>query len=1102
MSRTSSSYSGARVVRRAAGVAALAAALLVGAASSAVAAPTPMVDLGTASTYAVLSGASVGNTVSAVGAPHTTLRGDLGVKANTDPTGFPPGVVTGTQNVGNTAASNAHADLVAAYTEVAARPNGVPLAGALAGVTVGPGLYTVTGAVSNTTTFTLNGGGNPNAVFVFQVSGALAMAAGSHVVLANGARASRVFWQVNGAGAVGAGSSFAGTLMALDAVAMGNGTMVNGRAFARNGALTLDANEFYSSPPAVTIAGGDTATTTDTTPTISGTTNVDAVVTVTVNGQTITDTPSGGVWSIDSPLLANATYPVVASVTDGAGNVGSATQQLTVDTVLPLVAINGGQTATTNDATPTLSGTSDVAAGTSVHVAIGSQNRTALVQADGTWAVTAATLLEGTHPVIASVNDPAGNEATDSQDLTVDTLPPGVTITGGANALTNDPAPTISGTADVASGTTVTVDLADETLTAQVASGTWSVTASGLSDGPHRISMSVADAAGNEAGASQRLTVDTVLPVITVDGGAIASTNDPTPTITGTTDVAPGTTVRVAVGQQSRTALVQDDQTWDTTATTLTDGPRNVTAAVSDPAGNEGTDTQDLTVDTIAAAITIAGGATANTTDWTPTISGTTDVDAPGIVSVTINGQTLTATPSGGAWSVDPAILANGSYPVVASITDAGGNPGTAAQQLTVNRPLPGITIDGGATATTDDPTPTITGTTDVAPGTTVHVAVGAQSRTALVQADQSWDVTATALSDGNRTVTATVADPAGNEGTDTQSLTIESSSDVVAIHGGPDALTNDSTPTISGTTDIGSGLVTVTIDSQTLTATPSDGAWSVDAASVADGAHPVVASVTDGSATQQLTVDSAPPLVTIGGGATVTTNDPTPTITGTTDADAGTIVHVAIGTQNRTTLVQADHTWDVTATTLADATRTVTASVSDAAGNEGSDTQSLIIDTAVPAATSAGGSPPLAPAAVAPPVIAPPASTSPLTTAAAESAVAPSGTRKLKRAALWIGTKVTAPPAGRVIATASGTVRIKGVKRAIKLNRVTRTVAAGGSATLKLRPKGAKRVSAAAFNRIKRAVKHGRLVTATIRVRLDDGRGTVHTVKRVVKLT
>ena len=60
-----------------------------------------MVDLGQASTYAVLSGASVGNTVNAVGAPHTTLRGDLGVKADAQPTGFPPGVVTGATRVGN-----------------------------------------------------------------------------------------------------------------------------------------------------------------------------------------------------------------------------------------------------------------------------------------------------------------------------------------------------------------------------------------------------------------------------------------------------------------------------------------------------------------------------------------------------------------------------------------------------------------------------------------------------------------------------------------------------------------------------------------------------------------------------------------------------------------------------------------------------------------------------------------------------------------------------------------------------------------------------------------------------------------------------------------
>ena len=91
------------------------------------------------------------------------------------------------------------------------------------------------------------------------------------------------------------------------------------------------------------------------------------------------------------------------------------------------------------------------------------------MQSGGTWNVTPAALTDGTRTVTASVTDPAGNEGTDSQELTVDTAAPAVTITGGADALTNDATPDISGTADVAPGTTVTVTLADETLTGPVA---------------------------------------------------------------------------------------------------------------------------------------------------------------------------------------------------------------------------------------------------------------------------------------------------------------------------------------------------------------------------------------------------------------------------------------------------------------------------------------------------------------------------------------------------------------------------------------------------------------------------------------------------------
>lgn len=566
---------------------------------SAHAASTPMVDLGAASTYAVLSGASVGNTVSAVGAPHTTLRGSLGVKANTQPTGFPPGVVTGAVNVGNAAAVQAHADLVAAYGNVAGRTGGAALAGALAGATISPGLYTIAAAVSNTATVTLDGGGDPNAVFVFQVNGALAMAAGSHVVLINGAKPSRVFWQVNGAGAVGANADFAGTLMALDAVDVGNGSLVNGRAFARNGALTLDANQFYSAPPAVTIAGGATAITTDTTPTIGGTTDVEApaVVTVTVNGQTLTATPAGGAWSVTSAILANATYPIVASVTDGAGNPGSATQGLTIDTVLPVVTLDGGPSVTTNDPTPTIAGTSDVAPGTVVSVTVGAQTLTALVQAGGWWNVTPGALTDATRTVTASVSDPAGNPGTDTQSLTIDTVAPTVTIAGGATALTDDATPSISGTASVAPGTTVTVTLADETLTGVVASdGTWSVTAAALSDGPHRVVTSTADAAGNPGSVTQTLTVDTVSPVVTITGGATATTNDVDPTLTGLTNAAPGTTVTVSIAGQAMTTLVQSNGAWNTTASFVGAGSWAVVVSAPDPAGNLGRAGQTLTI--------------------------------------------------------------------------------------------------------------------------------------------------------------------------------------------------------------------------------------------------------------------------------------------------------------------------------------------------------------------------------------------------------------------------------------------------------------------------------------------------------------------------
>jgi hypothetical protein len=404
-------------------------------APSAVAASTPTVDLGHAAGYAVISGASVANT------GDSTVRGDIG--APSMPSGFPPGVLVGTMQVGSSDATAA-ADMLTAYNEVQSRASGSVLP-ALSGATLTPGLYTSGAAVAVPAAgvVTLDGGGDPNAVFVFQVGGALSLGAGAQVKLTGGAQAQNVFWQVNGGFSVGASGQFAGTVLASTAATIGAGALVNGRVLAET-AVTLDDDEFYSAPPTVTLTGGTALDINNSTPTISGTTNVGAsgMVTVTVAGQTLTADPSAlnGSWSVTPTVLTNGTYSVLASTTDGAGNIGSATQQLTIDTVPPLITLDGAPMVLTTNPTATISGTTNAAPGTLITVevgaqtlsavvngttiteSVGAQTLTAVVQSTGTWNVAPAPMGEGVRTITASVTDPAGNTSTASEQLTVEPI--------------------------------------------------------------------------------------------------------------------------------------------------------------------------------------------------------------------------------------------------------------------------------------------------------------------------------------------------------------------------------------------------------------------------------------------------------------------------------------------------------------------------------------------------------------------------------------------------------------------------------------------------------------------------------------------------------
>jgi hypothetical protein len=183
-------------------------------------------------------------------------------------TGFPPAIVVGgaiycSDDVAppGTAAMllQAQNDLTSAYNAAAGATLPAPAVAPadLGGKTLAPGIYTSASTMLlQNGDLTLDAQGDANAVWIFQVgssftsvgSGPFPSASGGNVILAGGAQAKNVFWQVSSSATIGDFTSFKGNVLSLSSITMNSGAVAEGRMLARNGSVVMTSTNIINKP--------------------------------------------------------------------------------------------------------------------------------------------------------------------------------------------------------------------------------------------------------------------------------------------------------------------------------------------------------------------------------------------------------------------------------------------------------------------------------------------------------------------------------------------------------------------------------------------------------------------------------------------------------------------------------------------------------------------------------------------------------------------------------------------------------------------------------------------------------------------------------------
>src|SRR5579872_3747103 len=295
-----------------------------------------------------------------------------------------------------------------------------------------------------------------------------------------------------------------GTILISNPQSAAHDAASNGNVLSNASSISCD-----STAPVLSV---NNQTTASTQPTITGTSNDSVDVSVTINSKTYTAAVSAGIWSVTVPAadaLTDGVYPVLVSSTDQAGNIGTASGILTVNTTAPTLSVNPFA-----ENAATITGSTDP--GATVTVTVNGTSIDASVDGAGGWSADLGTITpDGTYPLQVAATNSLGTQALISKTLIIDTTPPVITLLGspdvtiqvfstytdaGATALDN-----IDG--DISSGIAVNSNVDPNTI------------------GDYTVTYSIRDAAGNAATPQTRAVHvvpqhnGTLAITVTVNGG-------------------------------------------------------------------------------------------------------------------------------------------------------------------------------------------------------------------------------------------------------------------------------------------------------------------------------------------------------------------------------------------------------------------------------------------------------------------------------------------------------------------------------------------------------------------------------------------------------